>query len=106
MVFITEDVNTPGRARTYDLLIRSQTLYPTELRVRTTFVTRGRIARAHEFRLMRGAGRALFDESRLKFLSNEADEAFDLFGGEFLFKGRHAVAAFGDLARKFNVGLM
>lgn len=24
---------TPGRARTYDLLIRSQTLYPTELRV-------------------------------------------------------------------------
>ena len=28
---------TPGRARTYDLLIRSQTLYPTELRVHTCF---------------------------------------------------------------------
>ena len=29
-------IGTPGRTRTADLLVRSQTLYPTELRVRVT----------------------------------------------------------------------
>src|ERR1044072_6713568 len=29
----TDDSNTPGKTRTFDLLIRSQALYPTELRV-------------------------------------------------------------------------
>jgi hypothetical protein len=37
------EVNAPGKTRTCDLLIRSQTLYPTELRVRFLFEEKLRI---------------------------------------------------------------
>ncbi len=58
-------------------------------------MTGGRITYARRFQLMWWARRAFVDESRLKFFADEADEAVDLFGSEFFFKGGHAVAAFG-----------
>ena len=78
------DFGGPGRARTCDLLIRSQTLYPTELRVHETdgklFVTNGKEGR-------------LFP---LKFFSDKLHEVLNFCLAQLVFERGHRFFTAGN----------
>ena len=101
----------PGRARTCDLLIRSQTLYPTELRVRERdtkcFARNGKEPLENSGWPQRATPtikrrRGLF---ALEFFADEFDEGGDLFGAEFVFESGHRFFAVGDHLRDLIVGV-
>lgn len=86
----------PGRARTCDLLIRSQTLYPTELRVPEgngkLFVANGK-----------GWLVRLFT---LKFLPDELNQILNLRLSQFVFERGHRFFAIGDYFGQLLVGVL
>src|SRR5690349_10690573 len=74
----------PGRARTCDLLIRSQTLYPTELRVHAGMVN--------------GSPRMVKARSTLRLhdLADVAHQLVDLVRAEFVLERRHVFLTVRD----------
>lgn len=99
----------PSRTRTCGLLIRSQTLYPTELWVHikkalgTLIFVLSSCAYLHghqSTKIKAQKSSRLFRRRRdptLELVSNETDHVVDLFGLQLLSKSRHSIATLGDL---------
>lgn len=86
--------DAPGRTRTCGPLIRSQMLYPTELRVRELIACR---SDWHGVCLLVRVRRACGVCAGLKLRADEVDEPVDLFRRESALELGHPVAAFVDL---------
>ena len=86
---------TPGRTQTFDLLIRSQTLYSTELRVH--------VLRDDLNSLGRGwFGSLVF----LNIAANISHQVIDLLWSELVGECRHPVSAFADLLGELLVRML
>lgn len=92
----------PGRARTCDLLIRSQTLYPTELRVHGTdgkcFARNGKGCshKKHKGKVLLVRFLCLVRLFPLKLLAHKGYEVLNLCLGHLVFERGHLFFAISD----------